>query len=40
MTKFVDEKNKLEMTRLKAIFKIAVFSIAFSSIVIFLIINH
>ena len=33
MTKFVDENNKLKMASLKAIFKIAVFVIAFSSMI-------
>lgn len=40
MTKFVDENNKLKMASLKAIFKIAIFAIAFSSIDIFLMLNH
>ena len=33
MMKFVDEDNKLKMADLKAIFKIAVFAIAFSSMI-------
>lgn len=33
MTNFVDENNKLKMTRLRAIYRIAVFAIAFSSII-------
>ena len=40
MTKFVDENSKLKMARLKAILKIAVFVVAFSSIDIFFMINH
>ena len=33
MTKFVDENNELKMARLKAIPRIAIFAIAFSSMI-------